>query len=237
MISILELIFDILFFAVCVATLIWNLLEEPKFSDLFLLQEYWSLLVQIIYYFLLILISIISLINKANRSGLQNLLKRSLFKFLFPFVTSSSVIFIFGHYFFWYDFNFNTINTDRIFFWRQMLLNFACQICFVIDAIMFSRELKKNGIFDILFQSGFYVLYAAFCFYFCSNTKYLFLYEDNWFAISTLVFGLMIFWFMMIFYEIIVEIRGCFGKNTKTTNDINVNGKLMDDMDQNESIN
>lgn len=216
--DILELFLAFIYFALCLTTLIWRFTKgDMKY---FLIEfEMWSLMLELLYYILFLLIGFTTVFNKSkHESSFYNFLKSIIFKFIWPFVVNSAAIFYMGYFFGWYKFQMDVYSND---FWYSLFSHGFAQVGFVIDLIFFHRDYKPTHVFDFILISGIFVGYCFLIFLIKPQVKtYLFLEmkdeenykESNMFILSLMIVTYFIYLYLYFFYMTIVRIKCGFAK-------------------------
>lgn len=210
-----ELILSSIYFAFCFTSFIWRLTKPDK-GNTFIEYEMWAIMAEMVYYALFLLIGFKSFFSKSeekekeSNNGFQKFLKNIVFKYLWPFVMNSVVIFYLGYFFKW--FNLDTKNKGND-FWLSLFQHGFSQIGFIIDLILFKREYKDTHFFDFLVISAIYVGYCALLFMIKPEIKtYNFLYKDelrpdNSYLLSLMIVCYFVYLYMYFFYMYVVKFK------------------------------
>lgn len=222
--DIFELVLSFIFFGISLTAFIWRLTKDDK-QYVYLEFEMWSLLIQIIYYLFFLIIGFTSAFNKSSDNKAQNFVKSTLFKFIWPFVINSGVIFYLGYFFRW--FAFDTLRKGNDFYLNLFLHGFS-QAGFILDLILFSRENSKLPFIDFAIITGIYVGYSILLFSIQPSIQsYLFLYKnsaerkDNIFILSLMIVGYFVYLYLYFIYSLVVDfksgVKKLFGGDKKNS--------------------
>lgn len=223
--DVLELFLAFIYFGICLTAFIWRL-TKGDIKYIFIEYEMWSILLQLIYYILFLLIGFTSIFNKPkNEAILYNFLRSVIFKFIWPIVMSTPAVFYLGYFFEWFKFEIDMNSND---FWLSLFLHGFSQAGFLIDLILFYRDYKPTHVFDFIVISGIYVAYCILCFSIQPQIKtYLFLNEmglggDNLYIISVMIVGYFVYLYLYFIYMTMVKIKSgvfkLFGGDEKEIN-------------------
>ena len=211
--ELLELILNSIYFAICLTSFIWRL-TKPEAGKIFIEFEMWSIMGQMAYYILFLIIGFKSIFKKEEEeNGCKKFLKNIIFKYLWPFVMNSFAVFYLGYNFEWFDLD--TENKGNNFTLSIFLHGFS-QAGFLIDIILFGREYKPTHIFDFIVISGIYVGYCFFLFSIKPEIpNYKFLSpkkEDNSYIISLMIVCYFVYLYLYFVYMYIVKFKSGVAK-------------------------
>ena len=211
----LELILNSIYLAICLTSFIWRLTKSNK-GAIFIEFEMWGIMAQIVYYTLFLIIGFTSVFNKEkekekeSENPCQNFLKNIIFKYLFPFVMNSAVVFYLGYFLKWFYLDVDNINND---FFLSIFEHGLSQAGFLIDLILFKRDYKDTHFFDFLVISAMYIGYCIFLFSIKPTINtYNFLANDivkdnNSFIASLMITCYFIYLYMYFLYMYIVKFK------------------------------
>ena len=201
-----ETIFDFIFFGSCLTGIIWRLTLDDKINYI-LEYESWCILSEAFYYLIQTIIGIINTCNKTTDSCLQNFIKYTLFKIIFPPVLTCPFIYFLGDKLHWFDFETDTGKKEC---WCDVFNHIISPACILIDAILFKRQYSPSNLLDIIILTGIYIAYGILCLPFIeSDDNYFINCFENKHKICALIFFYCIGMAMHFFYIIITRIRDC----------------------------
>ena len=226
--DIFELVLASIFYGISLTAFIWRLTKDDK-QYVYLEFEMWSLLIQLLYYLFFLIIGISSTFNKASDNKAQKFIKSTLFKFIWPFVVNSGVIFYLGYYLRWFEFNTLIKGND---YYLNLFLHGFSQAGFILDLIIFRRENNKLFFIDFAIITGIYVGYSILLFSIQPSIKsYAFLdkngpiKKDNIFIISIMIVSYFVYLYLYFIYSLVVDfksgVRNLFGGDKKNNNQNN----------------
>ena len=214
--NLVELILQVIYFGICLTAFIWRLTKDEK-GNIFFEFEMWGIMLQLVYYIIFLISGFTSIFNKSKEENQENqenkclnFLKSVLFKYIWPLVLSSPIIFYLGYFSNWFYLQTGEGNDYAL----SLFLHGFSQFGFIIDIILFKREYKSTHFFDLLIITGIYV---AYCFLLGTvkpeMNNYLFLSNDpafrkgNSFLISLMIVCFFIYLYMYIIYMYIVRFK------------------------------
>ena len=215
--ELLELILNSIYFAICLTSFIWRL-TKPEAGKIFVEFEMWSVMGQMAYYIIFLIIGFKRLFSKEeeDNNNCKKFLKNIIFKYLWPFVMNSFAVFYLGYNFEWFELDKDQGNK----FTLSIFLHGLSQAGFLIDIILFGREYKPTHIFDFIVISGMYVGYCILLF----STKpeipaYKFLNNDennkkknNSFIVSLMIICYFVYLYLYFVYMYIVKFKSGVAK-------------------------
>ena len=215
----IELGLSSVYLAICFITFIWRL-TKPDAGHLFLEYEMWAIMALMFYYIIFLLIGFKRLFSKEKEkkekkdkkeeepnNGLQKLLKNILFKYLWPFVMSSAVIFYLGYFFGWFKLDTANKGNDFVF---SIFQHGLCQIGFLIDLILFRRKYIDTHFIDF---SAMYIGYCVLLLMIKPEIKtYNFLSEEEFkddygYIISLMIICYFVYLYLYFFYMYVVKFK------------------------------
>lgn len=167
----IEAVFSVIFFGISLTGIIWRLTLKNR-GNFFFEIEFWCIISEAVYYLILAAMGIINVFNKTTDSCLQNFLKYTLSKLLFPPVIASPFIFYLGNNLDWFSF---PIDKDDGDFWCDLINHLIAPSCLLVDVILFERKYKSSNFLDILIITGMYIAYGILCLPFQTNEVYAFI--------------------------------------------------------------
>ena len=203
MLMLIEAIFSTVFFSLCLTGIIWRLTIKNR-GNYILEYEFWCIIPEAIYYFIQALIGFINAYNKTVDSCLQNFLKYTLSKLLFPPIMASPFIFFLGNNLEWFSFTTESNDSD---FWCDIINHLIAPLCFLVDIILFERKYKSSNFIDILIITGMYIAYGILCLPFQTNEVYAFIDRGKGCMISVIFSFYCIGIIMHYVYIIITRVR------------------------------
>ena len=205
MLMLLEAIFDLIFFGCCLTGIIWRLTLDGR-GNYILEYESWCILSEAIYYLIQTIIGFINTFTKTTDSCLQNFLKYTLLKIIFPPVLACPFIFFLGYNVNWFKFVNDSGENE---FWCDIFNHLISPACILLDTILFKRQYSPSNLLDIIILTGIYILYGALCLPFQTSEIYLFVDAGKGHIICSLIIFYCIGITMHFVYIIITRIRDC----------------------------
>ena len=205
-----ELVLQIIYLGICLTSFIWRLTKDDKLSILFEF-EMWAIMLLLIYYMLFLINAFKSIFNKSNEENkCLNFLKNSLFKYLWPFVMNSSIVFYLGYFCNWFYLN-TEIGNDYI---LSLFLHGFSQFGFLIDIFLFNKKYQKTHFLDLIIITVIYLLYCLLLVFIKPEmNNYIFLSKEsfnrkgNSFIISMMIMCYFIYLYMYFIYMHIVKFK------------------------------
>ena len=204
----IEAIFSLAFFALSLGGIILRLTLKERGKYIFE-YESWCVLAEAGYYLIQSILGIINIITATTDSCLQNFLKFTLFKLIFPPILACPFIFFLGNNLKWFKFNAETKNKEYA---SDLINHLLAPVCVLIDSILFKRKYSKSNLFDILIITGIYVTYSILCLPFQTHDTYLFIDEGKGCIISVMIVCYCIGIIMHFTYIVVTKIRNCGNK-------------------------
>ena len=205
----IETIFSIAFFTLCLTGMILRLTLKER-GNYILEYESWCMIAETGYYLIQSVLGVINTISGTTDSCLQNFIKYTLFKLIFPPILACPFIFILGYNLGWFFFETGQRNKD---FSTDLINHVLAPACVLIDSILFNRKYTSSHLFDILIITGIYVAYGALCLPFQTSETYFFMNEGKGFIISVMIVCYCIGIIMHFTYIVVTKIRTCGKKD------------------------
>ena len=201
----IEAVFSVIFFGISLTGIIWRLTLKNR-GNFFFEIEFWCIISEAIYYLILAVMGIINACNKTTDSCLQNFLKYTLSKLLFPPVIASPFIFYLGNNLDWFSF---PIDKDDGDFWCDLINHLIAPSCLLVDVILFERKYKSSNFLDILIITGMYIAYSILYLPFQTSEVYKFVVRGKGCIICVMIVCYCISINMHYIYIIITRVRDC----------------------------
>ena len=208
--DLIELILQIIYFSICLTSFIWRLTKDDKLK-IFFEFEMWAIVLLLIYYILFLIITFKALLNKSKEENkCLKFLKNSLFKYLWPLVMNSSIVFYLGYFCHWFYLNIEEGNDYCL----SLFLHGFSQFGFLIDIILFNREYHATHLFDLIIITVIYLVYCLLLIIVKPEmNNYIFLSKEsfkrkgNSFIISLMIICYFIYLYMYFIYMHIVKFK------------------------------
>ena len=206
-VMLIETIFSIAFFALSLTGIILRLTLKEK-GKFICEYESWCILAEAGYYLIQSIFGVINTITKTTDSCLQNFIKFTLSRLLFPPILACPFIFFLGTNIKWFKFYKETKKE----YMSNIMNHLIAPACVLIDSILFKRKYTKSNLFDILIITGIYIAYSILCLPFQTNETYLFIDKGKGCMISVMIVFYCIGIIMHFTYIVVTRIRNCGSK-------------------------
>lgn len=208
--DILEIIIAAISFGFNLTCFIWRLTKKEK-QKIFVEYVIWNVIAQIVYYTLFLIIAIKRLVSEQKDSIMLKFLKNILFKYLFPLIISSAIIFYIGYALRWIYFDTKNKGND---FWLIIFLHTFSQIGCLVDFILFNRKYIPTHFLDFLILTAIYVCY---CILFCSirpdkNSDNPLKPRSISFIISMMIMCYFVYFYIYFIFMYILKFKSVFLK-------------------------
>ena len=208
--DLVELVLQIIYFSICLTSFIWRLTKNDKLS-IFFEFEMWAIMLLLIYYITFLISAFKSIFKKSDEENkCLNFLKNSLFKYLWPFVMNSSIVFYLGYFCNWFYLN-TEMGNDYI---LSLFLHGFSQFGFLIDIILFNKKYQATHFLDLIIITVIYLLYCLILIIIKPEMdNYIFLSKEsfkrkgNSFIISLMIICYFIYLYMYFIYMHIVKFK------------------------------
>ena len=204
----IESIFSIASFALSLTGIILRLTLKERGKFIFE-YESWCILAEAGYYLIQSIFCVINTITATTDSCLQNFIKFTLSKLLFPPILACPFIFFLGSNVKWFKFYTETKKE----YMSNLINHLIAPACVLLDSILFKRKYTKSNLFNILIITGIYIAYSILCLPFQTNETYLFIDKGKGCMISVMIVFYCIGIIMHFTYIVITRIRNYGSKD------------------------
>ena len=196
---------DFIFLAACLTGIIWRLMLDDR-GYFFLEYESWCVVVEAIYYGLIMVLGFITNCSGARENCLHTFLKYTLFKLIFAPILACPIIFFLGYNLHWFKYTIDLSSGES---WCDIVNHLIAPACVLVDVLLFGRKYTSPNLFDIILVTGMYVAYSILCLPFMSNHNYIFVDRGAGCIISTAISFYSVGLIMYYAYITITKVRNC----------------------------